>query len=275
MANLICPTCKVRERGSQSYCKECFAAYKAKLRAARISAMPAKQCSECGSDFRSSYQHAVTCSTECGAERERRLRGTQVRIAELDPRSCEWCSTLFAPKNTLAKYCCARCNTHARNARRAQPGGRRNRPSRSLRARVGEVEYARILERRAVHKAEAHQLARLRWAAANGERIANARRARYAANPLKANENTRRYRARKTGAATMQFTRAQLSARLEVWGGKCWMCGAPATSVDHVKPLIAGGPHILANFRPACGSCNSAKGGRWHGVAELHQFTRI
>jgi len=73
-------------------------------------------------------------------------------------------------------------------------------------------------------------------------------------------------------AQIIPLTVDQIAAKLAYWGNRCWMCGSPATSLDHVKPLIAGGPHILANFRPACGRCNSSKGGRWFGVHGLERF---
>lgn len=46
------------------------------------------------------------------------------------------------------------------------------------------------------------------------------------------------------------------------WGNRCWMCGGPYEEADHVIPLALGGPHCLANLRPACKSCNSAKGAK-------------
>ncbi|ANA86646.1 HNH endonuclease [Gordonia phage ClubL] len=55
------------------------------------------------------------------------------------------------------------------------------------------------------------------------------------------------------------------SAKVEYWGGRCWMCGSvPAViEMDHVKPVSRGGCHIIANLRPACRSCNARKGNRW------------
>lgn len=43
----------------------------------------------------------------------------------------------------------------------------------------------------------------------------------------------------------------------------CWVCGGEATQVDHVKPIAAGGAHILANLRPICGQCNQRKKDKW------------
>lgn len=66
------------------------------------------------------------------------------------------------------------------------------------------------------------------------------------------------------GGIVVEFTPAQKAARFSLWGGRCWMCGIDgATQDDHVKPIVKGGSHCLANLRPICRSCNSSKGGRW------------
>ena len=41
-----------------------------------------------------------------------------------------------------------------------------------------------------------------------------------------------------------------------------WGCGRPATTADHLIPRAQGGSHDLTNLVPACGPCNSARGGR-------------
>lgn len=58
-------------------------------------------------------------------------------------------------------------------------------------------------------------------------------------------------------------TWAKVAARFAMWGGKCWLCSAPAEARDHVKPLSKGGRHLPSNIRPICHSCNSRKGSRW------------
>jgi 5-methylcytosine-specific restriction endonuclease McrA len=59
-----------------------------------------------------------------------------------------------------------------------------------------------------------------------------------------------------------------------VWdktGGKCWYCGKQthpygqdrnAFCVDHVVPRILGGGNDVDNMVPACGYCNTIKGGK-------------
>jgi len=51
--------------------------------------------------------------------------------------------------------------------------------------------------------------------------------------------------------------------RWAYYAGRCWICGQPATSWDHVKPLSAGGCWWPSNLRPACVSCNEFKGNKW------------
>lgn len=87
------------------------------------------------------------------------------------------------------------------------------------------------------------------------------------ANPERSREARRRHeakrRARVRGATVVSFTAEQLAARLSMYSG-CWICGNPRwTEVDHVKPLSKGGPHMLANLRPACFDCNRNKAAEW------------
>jgi 5-methylcytosine-specific restriction endonuclease McrA len=63
-----------------------------------------------------------------------------------------------------------------------------------------------------------------------------------------------------------------IEAKIAYWGGKCWMCGEPYEHIDHVKPVSKNGPHLLANLRPACASCNVHKHARWYGVSGLDRF---
>jgi hypothetical protein len=51
-------------------------------------------------------------------------------------------------------------------------------------------------------------------------------------------------------------------ALFDEWGGRCVMCGAPATCIDHIFPKVHGGIGAHANGQPMCSSCNSRKGAR-------------
>jgi 5-methylcytosine-specific restriction endonuclease McrA len=98
-------------------------------------------------------------------------------------------------------------------------------------------------------------------------------------NREKDNASSRKYRANpanKQGLAyrQMQYTyrklnatglasKAQLKARWDYYGGKCWICKLPAREMDHVKPLTKGGSNWPANLRPICRPCNARKSNTW------------
>jgi len=81
-----------------------------------------------------------------------------------------------------------------------------------------------------------------------------------------AEHSRRRYALKKAGVAT-RIPMGLLDAKLAYWGGRCWIAGPRCTvdpeTWDHVKPLSKGGPHCLANLRPACKPCNCSKKARW------------
>lgn len=105
------------------------------------------------------------------------------------------------------------------------------------------------------------------WRAANPERVAANKRRWAAEHPEYTQAHARlkasRRRATKRAATVGRFTVQDLASRLDYYGGACWICGAPWEHWDHVKPLAKGGPHMLANLRPACAKCNNEKGSQW------------
>lgn len=109
-------------------------------------------------------------------------------------------------------------------------------------------------DKRAVYKRQ--------WQQENREKVAAYNRRWRQENLERDAAAKRRRKARKRNNLTIPFTPAQLAARLSMFAG-CWMCGGPATAVDHVKPIAKGGADILANLRPVCKPCNSSKGDKW------------
>ena len=97
---------------------------------------------------------------------------------------------------------------------------------------------------------------------ANREKIRIYDKAWREANPEKRCATRARRNARKNGAAG-QATAEQRAARQDYYGGRCYICGAPAEAMDHVIPLARGGSNWPANLRPICRSCNSMKGAKW------------
>lgn len=51
--------------------------------------------------------------------------------------------------------------------------------------------------------------------------------------------------------------------RIDFYGQRCWICGAPFLHMDHVKPQSRGGPNLPCNLRPICVPCNSRKNALW------------
>jgi 5-methylcytosine-specific restriction endonuclease McrA len=88
-------------------------------------------------------------------------------------------------------------------------------------------------------------------------------------------ELSKRKRATRTHAPGYGYTnKKHVTARWEMFGNKCWICGKEATTTDHVKPIKKGGSHWPANLRPACAKCNASKSAKWEGlntVTELKQ----
>jgi len=58
------------------------------------------------------------------------------------------------------------------------------------------------------------------------------------------------------------LTDAEWAEILEYFGHRCAYClqPSPRLTIDHIVPLIAGGPHAADNVVPACPACNSSKG---------------
>jgi 5-methylcytosine-specific restriction endonuclease McrA len=82
-------------------------------------------------------------------------------------------------------------------------------------------------------------------------------RKRYDADPnfrVKFWESTHRRRARRYKVFKQATVRVG-----PVDGLVCSLCGVPAEAWDHVVPILIGGPHIDANLRPICQSCNSQR----------------
>lgn len=99
-------------------------------------------------------------------------------------------------------------------------------------------------------------------------------RKRRSEDPLTYKMYNQKRRVRVARGYVYDYAPEQIAARMAYFGHKCWMCGDPATALDHVKPVSKGGSDCPANFRPACKSCNSRKGARWYGVQNLSRFIK-
>lgn len=54
----------------------------------------------------------------------------------------------------------------------------------------------------------------------------------------------------------------QLRARINYYGGLCYLCGVPYEEIDHVIPIVVNPLNWPANLRPICCSCNASKGSK-------------
>lgn len=111
---------------------------------------------------------------------------------------------------------------------------------------------------------ENHRLASKRWRESHQEHCA-VYRAQYHRTHLhlRAEHGARRRTVERSAFGIDYTTAEMIAARWEVFGSRCWVCGAPATATDHVKPLSKGGAHLPCNLRPICTHCNSSKGAKW------------
>jgi 5-methylcytosine-specific restriction endonuclease McrA len=136
---------------------------------------------------------------------------------------------------------------------RSRPSGRQSRCKECERKRM-RTQYMKNRER----DRELYRDRSYRWYWQNRDK-AIAKVLRWKTNnPEALKALKRRYKALKRGA--IGYTTAkQLRARIDYYGGRCWMCGDLADTIDHVIPISRGGSNWPANQRPACVSCNSSK----------------
>lgn len=83
-----------------------------------------------------------------------------------------------------------------------------------------------------------------------------------------------RRRARRKGAPVEWFTAGDLLLwwlKAGIDHSKCFWCGGPQESTDHVVPIALYGPHSLDNIVPCCHYCNNRKDSMspWRWIAEL------
>lgn len=132
---------------------------------------------------------------------------------------------------------------------------------------ASRAEYSR--SRYLIHREEQSKLAR-EWYANNTDR-ARVNNQKWRESNREKRNGYQAARRRLTGGAA-RIPDELIKEKLAFNGNKCWMCGGPGDTSDHVKPLSKGGPHLLANIRPACGPCNQRKSSRWYGVSGIGRF---
>lgn len=160
------------------------------------------------------------------------------------------CAVSDCPKPS---HCLGLCTTHYCRKYRH---GSTTLPQKPPKEPVAELARLRAYQR-AWKAAEYHRnrdavIARRKaWQEANAER-------------MKLHDARKRYKRRGQMVEThIPFSVDQLSQKIAYWGNRCWVCKGAFEAVDHMKPVSKGGPHMLANLRPICRSCNSRKRNHW------------
>ncbi len=152
---------------------------------------------------------------------------------------------------------CRPCHSVARHAR--YMANREQELARSRAYELANPERTREKARRSYHNNKPAAMARhKKWVEENPDRTRAINRNWYKNNTEVAKAKAAVGRARRLGAAGTATAR-QLADRIAMFGGKCWMCGKSADTIDHVIPIAKGGTHWPANLRPACGPCNYGK----------------
>lgn len=189
--------------------------------------------------------------------------------------TCAWCGEQFKLKSVRSS---SFCSTRCRNASYWE----QNKESLKISNKRYMDEHRELInERRRLERAENPGPFRdkeLRWRRANRDLI-NQRAAAYRAenresinrtvrewskkNLERKLESNRRRRARLKGSQAFLVTDRDIRRMLDRYPG-CVYCGSlfgdgAEMHIDHVMPLVRGGPHSKGNIVPACASCNLTK----------------
>jgi hypothetical protein len=79
-------------------------------------------------------------------------------------------------------------------------------------------------------------------------------------------QKSKRRKAQMRDSVAIQLSGKQVRARFDEFANRCAFCGIDLMTlpkkhrhIEHVVPLVKGGPHALGNIVPACKSCNDSK----------------
>lgn len=233
-----------------------------------------RPCVVCGRSITRLLAHSKsehwTCSAACRGQHVAAQRMAKTDSLAVTGKRCARCGEdkpreQFPPhpkwRDGLFPYCLP-CKRAEQRAQYAKDRAKRSVEAKARYARNPAASKARARQR---YRDKRELLIRqaVEWGTANPElrRVYRQKWARE--NPEYMREKVRQRYALRRGAFTISFTPEQLAAKVAYWGDRCWLCTGEWTAIDHVKPLSKGGPHILANLRPICQSCNSHKRNTW------------
>jgi predicted nucleic acid-binding Zn ribbon protein len=248
-ATLTCADCKepfvwiVRRGNTPQRCDTCshtrlLARSREYLKAQRDAAraaLPQTTCVICNSEIQTNYKRQITCSTEC-----REIRAKQNLIARKRRGRREGAAWYENERErTRHKYQTDDAFREAENARTLAYMKERYASDDEYRQRIRQTDRAK------------------RAAGAYADREREYYRRRYDSDPTfreKFWEASHRRRARRYKVFKTATVRVG-----PVDGLNCDLCGSSAEAWDHIVPIYVGGPHIDANLRPICRSCNAKR----------------
>lgn len=192
-------------------------------------------------------------------------------------RKCRWCGDSFVATHHLQRLCSDGCRKDQQSLRRLFDTPPDLEAKREYGRKWREANPGYFTEW--AHKnPERSREIKKRYEERHAERLAARKRELYLQNRdtilqqtaqwrmdnmVASREIKRRHRASKRGVFVDRIDVERLEGRMAYFGNRCYICGGPFEHIDHVKPLAAGGPHLLSNLRPACRRCNSKKGTKW------------
>ena len=190
-------------------------------------------------------------------------------------RTCAWCGGSLAHRGRGALYCASRCKMalyRANEPEKHRDQNRRYVTANAEKVRLYKATYNKSHARRSrtdAHRATARILARAdRLARPDAFRAASAKWRR--ANPEVVSAMSSRRRARKAGNGVVSYKRQDIFERD---GWICQLCmltvdpnirnpDPMSRSIDHIVPIVMGGPDSPDNVQLAHLRCNTSKGDR-------------
>ena len=232
-------------------------------------------CLQCGTSFtiltsRLKRGDGKYCSRACSA------LGQRTRIACL----CHYCGSTFFEKparvhDGRGKYCSKNCHNLSMTYPEGSAEAYRHAYYQEHRATILQSRHAYYLGRHEELKAYAkayyqtHKEQQLAYRRAKREVRTDAQRLAAAAydrayrlaNPDKTRAAKARRRAAQRRSPLNDLTAPQWREITAAYGHRCVYCGVQPRQLemDHITPLLHGGPHTASNVVPACGPCNNRK----------------
>lgn len=275
--------------------------YKARYqrtRAERVANRPVLQCQCCGKAMAGVRPDRKYCRTACQAYENRRKRGVvkenigvcssclkplvgQRSNAEVckalkcqrwayrhpgvphpstQPRQCGTCGESIDHLNGKAKYCSKTCTDAACRER--------NRDMLNARKREAWASGSRKESHKAYRKANADRYRQYqRIARAKDPERFRAYYTKWLADPANYQivvfNGYRRRALEESSPGSVGIDATDWIRLVRRYRNCCAYCGkfVKRPTIDHVIPVIRGGRHAIGNVLPACGKCNSSKGG--------------